>query len=314
MKDEFAYIDYIRRSCAALPDNGIEGIGDDCAVLPIGNGEALVMTADLLVEDVHFLRQATSPQMLGHKSLAVNLSDVAAMGARPVATLLSVALPKSTDQKWAEGFIDGYRALSERFGVSLIGGDTTASPDRIAINVTAIGRAPLQNIKRRRDAMPGDIIAVTGPLGTSAAGLKDILAGRYDTAAATRHKSPMPHVDEGIWLGRHTEVHAMMDLSDGLASDLGHILDLSHAAASIDCEAIPHPDATLEEAVCGGEDYCLLLTAAAEGFETLSRDFESHFAKPLYPIGRITDTPVGRITWFEHGSPVQNDWHGFNHF
>ena len=101
----------------------------------------------------------------------------------------------------------------------------------------------------------------------------------------------MPHVDEGIWLGRHTEVHAMMDLSDGLASDLGHILDLSHAAARIDCEAIPHPDATLEEAVCGGEDYCLLLTAAAEGFETLSRDFESHFAKPLYPIGRITDTP-----------------------
>ena len=152
MKDEFAYIDYIRRSCAALPDNGIEGIGDDCAVIPIGNGEVLVMTADLLVEDIHFLRQATSPQMLGHKSLAVNLSDVAAMGARPVATLLSVALPKSTDQKWAEGFIDGYRALSERFGVSLIGGDTTASPDRIAINVTAIGRAPLQNIKRRRDA------------------------------------------------------------------------------------------------------------------------------------------------------------------
>ena len=313
MKDEFAYIDYIRHSCAALPDIGIEGIGDDCAVIPIGNGEALVMTADLLVEDVHFLRQATSPQMLGHKSLAVNLSDVAAMGARPVATLLSVALPQSTDQKWAEGFIDGYRALSERFGVSLIGGDTTASPDRIAINVTAIGRGAATRLKRRRDALAGDTLFVAGELGASGTGLQDILAGRPDTPLAAMHRNPQPQVDEGIWLGGRAEVHAMMDLSDGLASDLGHILELSHTGAEIDLERIPvAAGSDLRTAACGGEDYKLLFTAAPEGAERLAAEFQAQFGTPLHPIGRITRD--GGLTWLRNGRPEALDWHGFTHY
>ena len=136
---EFGFIDHIKELFAALPDNGFEGIGDDCAVLPVGEGESLVFTTDMLAEGVHFLRPATSPRELGRKSLAVNLSDVASMGARPVATLLSLSLPADTAGTWAEEFMLGYRELSEEFGVTLAGGDTTRSAAGITINVTAIG-------------------------------------------------------------------------------------------------------------------------------------------------------------------------------
>lgn len=138
---EFGFIDSIKTLFAPLPDNGFEGIGDDCSVLSVGGGESLVFTADLLTEGVHFLRTATSPRELGRKSLAVNLSDVAAMGARPVATLLSIALPADAADAWAAEFMLGYRELSEEFGVTLAGGDTTRSLSGLTINVTAIGRA-----------------------------------------------------------------------------------------------------------------------------------------------------------------------------
>ena len=181
---EFGFIDHIKELFAALPDNGFEGIGDDCAVLPVGEGESLVFTTDMLAEGVHFLRPATSPRELGRKSLAVNLSDVASMGARPVGTLLSLSLPADTAGTWAEEFMLGYRELSEAFGVTLAGGDTTRSAAGITINVTAIGRIADAHIKRRSGARPGDAILVAGELGLSGAGLRDILAGRYDTPAA----------------------------------------------------------------------------------------------------------------------------------
>lgn len=139
---EFGFIDHIKELFATLPDNGFEGIGDDCAVLPVGEGESLVFTTDMLAEGVHFLRSATSPRELGRKSLAVNLSDVASMGARPVATLLSLSLPTDTAGTWAEEFMLGYRELSEAFGVTLAGGDTTRSAAGITINVTAIAASP----------------------------------------------------------------------------------------------------------------------------------------------------------------------------
>lgn len=159
---EFGFIDSIKTLFAPLPDNGFEGIGDDCSVLSVGGGESLVFTADLLTEGVHFLRTATSPRELGRKSLAVNLSDVAAMGARPVATLLSIALPADAADAWAAEFMLGYRELSEEFGVTLAGGDTTRSLSGLTINVTAIGRAADAHLKRRSDARPGDVIFPPG--------------------------------------------------------------------------------------------------------------------------------------------------------
>ena len=155
---EFGFIDRIKDLFATLPDNGFEGIGDDCTVLPVGGGESLVFTTDMLAEWVHFLRAATSARELGRKSLAVNLSDVASMGARPVATLLSLSLPDDATGAWAEEFMQGYRELSQEFGVTLAGGDTTRSAAGITINVTAIGRAADTHIKRRSGARPGDVI------------------------------------------------------------------------------------------------------------------------------------------------------------
>ena len=154
---EFGFIDSIRRLFAELPDNGFEGIGDDCAVLPLGNGTSLLFTADLLTEGVHFLRAATSARELGRKSLAVNLSDIAAMGARPVATLLSLALPADAEDAWTAEFTEGYRELSARYGAALVGGDTTRSAGGITINVTAIGRAPDAHVKRRDAARGGRV-------------------------------------------------------------------------------------------------------------------------------------------------------------
>ena len=166
---EFGFIDSIRRLFAELPDNGFEGIGDDCAVLPLGDGTSLLFTADLLTEGVHFLRAATSARELGRKSLAVNLSDIAAMGARPVATLLSLALPADAEDAWTAEFTEGYRELSARYGAALVGGDTTRSAGGITINVTAIGRAPDAHVKRRDAAREGDIVFVAGELGASGA-------------------------------------------------------------------------------------------------------------------------------------------------
>ena len=310
---EFLFIKAIAERFADLPAHGFEGIGDDCAVLPVGDGEALLFTADLLTEGVHFLRTATSARELGRKSLAVNLSDVAAMGGRPVATLLSLSLPADATGAWIDEFMEGYHELSKKFGVALVGGDTTRSEGGIVINVTAIGRASLDRIKRRSDARAGDTIFVTGELGASGAGLQDILAGRFDTPLATLHRNPQPQVDAGIWLGGRSEVHAMMDLSDGLASDIGHILERSHCGAAIDTERIPvaaGADARL--AACGGEDYQLLLTADSAAAKQLMRDFKEVFGRPLYPVGRMVEG--SELVWLQKGQPISLDWQGFSHY
>lgn len=310
---EFGFIERLAARFAALPANGFEGIGDDCAVLAVDDGETLLFTTDLLTEGVHFLRAATSARELGRKSLAVNLSDVAAMGGRPVATLLSLSLPADATDAWAEEFMEGYRELSERFEVALVGGDTTRSAGGIVINVTAIGRAEASHIKRRSDAHTGDTIYVTGELGASGAGLNDILAGRCDTPLAAVHRNPQPQVAEGLWLGARPEVHAMMDLSDGLASDIRHILERSHCGAQIDTERIPvAAGANTQLAACGGEDYKLLFTAAAAAANELEQDFLKRFGVPLHPVGRITEGT--ELVWQTDGRPVGLDWHGFTHY
>lgn len=310
---EFGLIDFAARLFADVDRHGWEAIGDDCTVLDIGGGEVVALTTDMLVEGVHFLREATPARELGRKALAVNLSDVAAMGLRPVATLLSVALPYGAEQEWAREFIDGYSELSHREGVALVGGDTTSSKEGIAVNVVAIGRGAAAHVKRRSAACVGDAVFVAGELGGSALGLDDILAGRYDTPYAALHRNPEAQTAEGAWLGGRSEVHAMMDLSDGLASDLVHILRASSCGAVIDVENIPAAGGNVRAAVCGGEDYKLLLTASAEGAEALQRDFHETFGRELYRVGRIVASEP-RIQWRERGVDIDPDWHGFVHF
>ena len=308
---EFGFIDAIRRLFADLDGNGFEAIGDDCTVVPIGNDTCMVLTCDMLTERVHFLRDATTPYELGRKSLAVNLSDVAAMGAAPVATLLGLALPPNATGTWAAEFMRGYHDLSRQYGVALVGGDTTASASGITVSITAVGRAPSDHIKRRSAARVGDLILVGDVLGASGAGLRDILAGHRDTAAAHIHRNPSPQVEQGIWLGGRAEVRAMMDLSDGLASDLPHILAASGVGAEIDVECIP-AYADTQSAACAGEDYELLLTVRAAGAERLQADFRERFGRPLYPVGRITES--GGLRWLRDGTPQPLDWHGFTHY
>ncbi len=309
---EFGFIDMLRCSFDGIGDRSIVGIGDDCAVMPLSNEEALVITTDMLNEEVHFLRDATSAYELGAKALAVNLSDIAAMGAAPVASFLSLALPKACRGEWAEEFVRGYRDVSERYAVKLAGGDTTASKNGVIINVGLIGKAKKSRLKYRRDAKPGDIIVVNGMLGESAAGLEDILEANPETERAAIHRNPVPQVEEGIWLGGRREVHAMIDISDGLASDLRHILEASKAGAEVDVASIPTL-VPLKLAVEGGEDYKLLFTVAPKSFEKLKSDYFKLFGAELYPIGMITAGEPA-IVWTEDGQPTELKYEGFTHF
>ena len=310
-KTEFSFIDDIARTFSALPHHGFEPIGDDCTVVECGNDEVMVLSTDLLVEDMHFLRSASSPEEVGNKSLMVNLSDVAAMGATPVATLLSIALPATAQGEWAEAFMRGYADASKQHNVALVGGDTTASKDKIAINVVAIGRAPKSHVKRRSAARVGDVVCVTGRLGTSSKGLVDIFFGDLTTAAAKHHRTAQARIAEGAFLGSRSEVHAMMDISDGIASDIRHIMEQSGVGASIELDKIP-TDYDMRYALSGGEDYELLLTVDASMVDQLRDALLRATGTELTAIGCITND--GELRWSEHGEPCEVDLHGFSHF
>lgn len=315
---EFGLINKIRKQFGDIAGgNGIgfgacEGIGDDCAVIPVSDTESLVVTTDMLVEGVHFLRSGTTPFLLGRKSLAVNLSDVAAMGARPFASFLTISLPEGFRSEWAGEFMNGYHGISKQYGVALLGGDTTSSPDRIVISVTAMGRTVTSNIKRRSAAKSGDKIFILGHLGDSSKGFIDIMNGGSDTQAALIHNSPEPQVEEGIWLGNQPDVHAMIDLSDGLASDLLHILEESNLAAEVTLENIPH-DTTIKQAVTGGEDYKLLFTADPDNTNKICSEFREKFGYSPTEIG-VTAKGIPKITWIENGNIITPSWKGYTHF
>ncbi len=236
------------------------------------------------------------------------------MGLRPEASLLSLALPSDAEREWARRFVDGYRALSAEMGIALVGGDTTASKGGLAISVVAIGRGAAACVKRRSAARVGDVIFVGGELGASACGLRDILAGRADSPNAHVHRNPAAQVAEGEWLGRRDEVHAMMDLSDGLASDLCHILRASECGAEVDVECVPAVDGDVETAVCGGEDYKLLFTVDSASAEQLQHDFQTHFGRRIYPIGRITSSSDHSIVWLSDEEVISPSWRGYTHF
>ena len=316
---EFDFIEDIRGLFAKMPKNGFEGIGDDCAVLPIGD-EALLFTSDMLNEGVHFLTDKSTAFQIGYKALMVNISDVAAMGATPVATLLSLALPEDKFGMWSQEFMAGYHKASQKYGVKLVGGDTTKSESGVCISVTAIGRAPMVNIKRRKKAKAGDVIMVTGKLGASAAGLRDVLEGKLKTRNAKSHLMPEAQVLEGEWLGCQECVHAMCDVSDGVASDLQRILEESKRSAVVVESQLPiAKGASWSEAFAGGEDYKLLITVDKRKAVELAMRFEAEFGRPLYNIGRVVrpnydvydiglENEQGDILYSSVG------WGGYSHF
>lgn len=274
------------------------GIGDDAAATVPAPGTVTLTTADMLVEGIHFDLTLSDPYSLGRKSLAVNLSDVAAMGAIPRTFLLSLALPPTISVETIDRFCEGVLAMADEYGVALIGGDTCASPGGLVISITAMGEQVPAKVIRRSGARPGDIVCVSGTLGDSALGLELLRRGVREGLSVAKHLDPMPRVLEGRLLADAGIVTSMIDISDGFAADLGHILECSGVGARIESCAIPFSDDLMEEcrrskldplelAMGGGEDYELLFTVPPESVptvETLFRDTGLRFSV----VGSIT--------------------------
>lgn len=284
--------------------NGVVGIGDDAAVIPFSDTHSYLISTDLLIENTHFLRNETTPEDLGYKSLAVNLSDIAAMGGSAKFALLSLALPKEIEVEWVHRFTKGFGDFASKNGLFLIGGDTSASPAQIFVSVVAIGLVETRNIKRRNSARAGDVICVTDSLGDSALGLKIMLEKlNCDADAMTlmdRHHHPIPNLDEGAFLSGFSAVHAMMDTSDGIISDIERIVSESNCAVRLDVEKIPRSlelsrycknsglDAN-DFALAGGEDYKLLLTVDKASVADVQSEFAKKFDRPLAIIGEVLE-------------------------
>ncbi|MBI4593556.1 MAG: thiamine-phosphate kinase [Candidatus Rokubacteria bacterium] len=328
--EELALIRAIRARAAGGAGVRV-GIGDDCAVLEPSPGARLIATTDLLLEDVHFRRRWAEPADIGWKSFAVNVSDVAAMGARPRWALVALACPATTSPEEVEAFYEGALALAGEHGVAIVGGDTSSSPAGWLVNVTLLGetsRAPLL----RSGARPGDVVAVTGTLGRSGAGLAVLERGRApgkldaDALAETTaaHLRPRPRGAEGQWLAAAGGVTALIDVSDGLATDLGHICEESGVGARVELARVPVAEATrrvaraltrdpLAWATGGGEDYELLLTCEHGAWARLAEGLERATGTPLSAIGEITGAG-GAVTFVDGRGRQVRVRRGFEHF
>jgi thiamine-monophosphate kinase len=301
---EFGFIKKISQGCLIRPDNIIKGIGDDAAAFITEPGYLTLITTDLLVERIHFLREAISGFDLGYKSLAVNLSDIAAMGGTAREAFVSIAIPEDCELDYLEQIYSGIKNLAARYEVNVLGGDTTGSKIDLIINIIVQGIVPKQEILCRDAARPGDIIFSTGFLGDSRAGLHLILNKiAADTGALKSllraHLVPEPHLREGRFLARQPGVHAAIDTSDGLSSDLGHIVEESRVGARLFADKIPVSRELkefctrfnfdpIDYALAGGEDYTLLCTTNPERADKIADAFAKEFKRPLFKIGKIT--------------------------
>jgi len=267
------------------------GVGDDCAILRPRAQEELVVTTDLSLEGTHFRLNWHTPESIGHRCLARGLSDVAAMGARPLACFLSLGLPAKTKQSWVNGFLRGLLELSERHSCPLAGGDTGESKSGVVADITVVGTVPHGKSLLRSGAKAGDTIYVTGVLGAAAAGLKSLASGAASRRSRNwieRHNWPEPRIQIGIDLREKRLARAMIDISDGLSVDLAHICEESSVGAVLNRELIPvAQNADLDLALHGGEDYELLFTAPSN-------------AKVPVEVKGVPITEIGWIT-SQHG-------------
>jgi thiamine-monophosphate kinase len=340
MKSEFAFIHRIRAQAATVSVRDLVcGIGDDTAILAEQSGRETLVTADLLVEDVHFKLEYTPPRLLGHKALAVSLSDIAAMGGEPRFALLTLAVPRGLARDGGEAFWEefftGYFALAAEHKVALVGGDTSGSPDKLVIDSIVMGSCAAGRAVRRSGAQVGDTIFVTGNLGGSAAGLQLLQRGARvgegvnstTQRALHAHLAPQPRVEFGRLVGTRSLAHSMMDVSDGLAQDLSHVCEESGVAAVIDFEVVPIAGEVMlvaddeqkrfELAVSGGEDYELLLTAAPQNESDLMHAAQECDVK-LTRVGEVTGrfSSPDRILFLRRGGKITEPLspQGYDHF
>ena len=301
---EFGFIDKISKGCLIRPGNIVRAIGDDAAAFTVASDQVSLITTDLLVERIHFIRKTISGFDLGYKSLAVNLSDIAAMGGEAREAFVSIGIPLECPLEYLEAVYDGMKHLAAKFDVNILGGDTTRSEIDLIINVVVHGTAAKDQLMCRDAAEPGDIIFSTGYLGDSRAGLHLILnnlpVDSTEMQALYRaHVLPEPQLCEGRFLAGQSGIRAAIDVSDGLSADLGHIAEQSAVGARIYASKLPMSDSLqkfcaafgfdpFKYALRGGEDYTLLCTAAAEKAAEIAQKFQKEFKRPLYRIGEMT--------------------------
>ena len=317
MTSEF---DLIRRYFTRPASRTVLGVGDDAALVRVASGKELAISADMLLAGRHFL-SADDPFLLGHKALAVNLSDMAAMGATPRWALLSIALPK-VNERWLARFAEGWFALADQYGVALIGGDTTKGP--LTLSVTIMGEVNRGQALRRSDAKVGDEIWVSGALGDAALALAHLqgkirLAPRDAASLAQRLHRPQPRVKLGQQL--LGVAHSAIDISDGLLADLGHLLDASGVGARLRFSALPvsvelhrylDRPITRQAILAGGDDYELCFTAPTKQHHAIMR-LARRLKLPLTCIGEITRQRK-LIVLDEKNKPLTLKEHGFDHF
>lgn len=321
-------IERVRRGLGVPGGDVLIGIGDDAALLAWPRGDVL-LTTDTLMEDVHFRRATATLREIGAKALAVNISDIAAMGGEPRFALLALAIAPACGLSDVDELYAGLGEVGARYGVMLIGGDTCASPDRLVITITLVGRVDGPALTRR-GACPGDAILVTGRLGASAAGLAALerrpLAAPAEALASVyfAHRRPTPRVAEGQLIRALGSATAMIDLSDGLTTDLGHIAAESGVGAVVRLTALPVDEATRAVALVlgadprtwalsGGEDYELLFTAARDAATGLAARVTAETGTPVSVIGEVRPAAEGVRFLDDAGQPVAVK-HGFDHF
>lgn len=326
---ENAVIKLIESKYGGLADaRVVVGLGDDAALLRTDGDKLLIVTTDLLVEGTHFRRDIIDPYSLGWKSVAVNISDIAAMGGVPTWAFVSIALP-DMDVSFVEALYEGMNAVSSKFGSRIIGGDTNRVNGNIVINVTQLGQIEEDRAALRKTAKPGDRILVTSTLGDSLAGFKllDRLglesAQRDNTQAVERHIRPVPRIPEARAAVETGAVHAMMDISDGLAIDLGKMCEASGVGAKIYADRLPISSALraaadalgldpVSLAASGGEDYELLFAAAPSDAETLAHTIEDTTGTAVSDIGEFVEG-TGAILLQQDGqeTPLRAGWTHF---
>ena len=299
---EFKLIDGISKllSSSRVRSAGVVlGAGDDTAIWQPRPNRATTLTTDTLVENVHFRTDWSDAQQIGHRALAVNLSDLAAMGSRPRTAVISLGLRGREQDRWVYDLYRGMLALAHRSHLRIVGGDIVHSPRALTIGVTAVGelRSP-EHAMRRDQARSGDIIAVTGPVGLAAAGVRLLTDGntRIDGAPSmlAAHRLPQPRVLHGILLAR-AGVRCAMDISDGLFGDLPKIIGASEVSARVEMDKLPIPSSVrwafpdwFELGTRGGEDFELLFTASPEAFERVNTFFRRCRLRPPIAIGTVT--------------------------
>jgi thiamine-monophosphate kinase len=321
----------IARITAGLPQSAdvILGVGDDAAVLDIGGDELVVATCDAQVEDTHFRLRHTNPHNVGRRALAVNLSDIAAMGGKPRFALISLLVPPTLEVAILDGIYEGLREEAGQFDVALVGGNIARNAERLIIDITLLGTGMRNRLLRRDSAQPGEVVMVTGSLGSAAAGLlvleDEHLAAKVPSenlvGVLAAQRTPTPQVAAGQWLAQHG-VTTGIDVSDGLAADIAHICEASGVGAHIEAESLPiQPEvvtlATLagrepqDLALFGGEDYELVFTAPADRADVLAHELFVATGVHATAIGTICEGSA--MILFHHGKPSPLHPTGWDH-